>query len=47
MTGTGMYLDDLTFWFIADMYFISVFALTGAVLYKVNNILKTFGKKND
>ena len=29
----GMILDDLTYWFVADMYFIAVFASSGVVFY--------------
>ena len=43
---TGMILDDLTFWFVADMYFIVIFALTAIVLYKAIIFIRTLNKKN-
>ena len=30
---TGMFLDDLTFWLLADMYFIAVFSGSAMVFY--------------
>lgn len=31
---TGMILDDVTYWFVADMYFIVIFASSALVFYK-------------
>ncbi len=42
---TGMIIDDITFWFIADMYFIIIFAITALVLYKATLFIKTLQKK--
>ncbi len=43
---SGMILDDVTFWFIADMYFIGIFATTPLVLYKTVRLIKKLDKKN-
>jgi len=43
---TGMILDDETFWFIADMYFIVIFALNAIVLYKAALFIITLNKQN-
>jgi len=42
----GMILDDETFWFIADMYFIVIFALNAIVLYKAALFIITLNKQN-
>ncbi len=43
---TGMILDDVTFWFIADMYFIAFFVLNAIVLIKSVFFIRTLNKKN-
>jgi len=34
IVGTGMYLDDLTFWLAADIYFMCAFTFGAVVLFK-------------
>ena len=46
MVVSGMILDDLTFWFISDMYFIAFFALNAIVLYKAILFIRTLDNKN-
>lgn len=36
----GMILDDITYWFVADMYFIVIFASSAAVFYKIRKSSK-------
>jgi len=43
---TGMILDDVTFWFIADMYFIVIFVTNAIVLYKSALFIMTLNKQN-
>ncbi len=30
---SGMYFDDVTYWFVADMYFIGIFAGSAVLFY--------------
>ena len=39
--GVGLYLDNLTFWLISDVYVIVILGLHIPVLYKAAVIIKT------
>ncbi len=44
LIGVGLYLDDLTFWLISDVYILVILCLHIPILYKAAVLIKTLEK---
>lgn len=47
MVGMGLFLDDLTFWLISDVYILVILGLHIPVLYKAAVLIKGLEKSKN